>query len=567
MAKAAITPTRLTGALFALKRVMGYVLLFSLALNLLSLLLPIYTMQVFDRVITSHSLDTLFALTLVVLIGYGFFGIIFTLRSAVIARVLEWLEARLTPELLEQAIRSASEARLPSAAEPLRELQTLRNFIAGPLMMLMDLPFALLFLLVITLLQPLLGVITLIGMVLITLAALANEYATRLPLRQATRHQMESLLHADRLGAQAEAIEAMGMRTAVLQNWETSHNEGLRHQELAQTRSALLQGISRSLRLILQLLVIGIGAWLAIHNQLSPGGLVASSILVARALAPFENVLFLYKQITLTRDAYVRLERFLAGAPAPRGATALPSPSGRVEVEQLSYAPPGHMPILRGVSLRLNPGESLGIIGPAAAGKSTLAKCLVGVLPPSQGLVRLDGADTYHWSREDFGLHVGYLPQAVELFPGTLKQNIARMRADVSDDAVTRAAQKAGVHELILSLKDGYDTVYTPGQSVLSPGQKQRIGLARALYGGVRLVVLDEPNSNLDSDGERALMQAIATLKREGVTLVIIAHRPSIMRAVDTILMLRGGQVEAMGARDDIIARYTAPPPAGGRHG
>lgn len=545
---------------------MGYVLLFSLALNLLSLLLPIYSMQVFDRVMTSHSLDTLFALTLVVLVGYGFFGLIFTLRSAVIARVLEWLEARLTPELLEQAIRSASEARLPSAAEPLRELQTVRNFIAGPLMMLLDLPFALIFLLVVALIQPLLGLVTLIGMVLIALAALANEYATRQPLRHATKHQVESLLYADRLGAQAEAIEAMGMRRAVLANWETSYREGLTHQDLAQNRSALLQGLSRSLRLILQLLVLGLGAWLALYQQLSPGGLVAVSILAARALAPFENVLFLYKQITLTRDAYLRLERFLANAPAPRGATALPVPQGRVEVEGLSYSPPGRAPILRGVGFRLNPGESLGIIGPAAAGKSTLAKCLVGVLPPSHGLVRLDGADTYHWSREDFGNHAGYLPQSVELFPGTLKQNIARMQVNASDDAVTSAAQKAGVHELILSFKDAYDTVYVPGQSVLSPGQKQRIGLARALYGGVRLVVLDEPNSNLDSDGERALMQAITSLKQEGVTLVIIAHRPSIMRAVDTILMLRGGQVEAIGPRDTIIARYTAPA-AGGRHG
>jgi ATP-binding cassette subfamily C protein/ATP-binding cassette subfamily C protein EexD len=293
---------------------------------------------------------------------------------------------------------------------------------------------------------------------------------------------------------------------------------------------------------------------------------VAASILVSRAIGPFENVLFLYKQMTLTRDAYGRLQRFLMNAPTPRGETALPKPTGAIEVAGLSYSPPGHPPILRGVSFRLTPGESLGIIGPAAAGKSTLAKCLVGVLPPTQGLAWLDGADVYHWSRTDFGLHVGYLPQSVELFPGTLKQNIARMQGDATDEAVTKAAQKAGVHELILSFKDAYDTVYVPGQSVLSPGQKQRIGLARALFGEVRLVVLDEPNSNLDSDGERTLMQAITNLKREGVTLVIIAHRPSIMRSVDTILMLRGGKIEAIGARDAIIARYTPGNQTGGKN-
>jgi len=550
-------PTQLNSALVSLRRALVYAFLFSFAINLLSLLMPIYSLQVFDRVMTSRSLDTLIGLSIVVLIGYVFYGALSAIRAAVIARIVEWLEHHMAPKLLEVSIGAASETNMPSTAQPLRELATIKNFIAGSTPILMDIPFSAIFLLVIYMINPILGFIALIGIVLMCISALVNEYATRKPLMRATERQTESMINADMLGRQAETIQAMGMMRAVLGRWGKQNEQGLSIQEQAQQRSAIVQGVSKSLRLILQLLVIGVGAVLALEQQMSMGGLVAASILVARALSPFEGIIMVWKQLIGARDAYHRLQQLLRHAPGKRGDTALPAPTGALSVEGLYYSP-AKTPILRGIGFSLNAGESLGIIGPSAAGKSTLAKCLVGIFPPTHGNVRLDGADVYHWARHDFGQYVGYLPQTVELFPGTIKENIARMNGAIDDSDVVAAAQKAGVHELILSLPQAYDTKYITGQATLSPGQKQRIGLARALYGNVRFVVLDEPNSNLDGDGERALMQTIQSLKQSKVTLVVVAHRPSILQTVDKIMMVRAGTVEAFGLRDEVMARYSA---------
>jgi ABC-type protease/lipase transport system fused ATPase/permease subunit len=294
--------------------------------------------------------------------------------------------------------------------------------------------------------------------VLLCVAALVNETLTRKPLMRANRYQTEAMIHADLLGRQSETVQAMGMMQAVLARWQQQQEHSLSTQEVAQQRSAIIQGFSRSLRLMLQLAIIGVGAVLALQQQLSVGGLVAASILTARALAPFENIIGLWKQFTATRDAYHALEMFLRHAPAARGTTTLPAPKGLMQVEGLSFQPAGQPPILRQVSFALQPGESLGIIGPSAAGKSTLAKCLVGILPPTHGHVRLDSADVYHWARQDFGQYVGYLPQTVELFPGTIKENIARMQRGAEDAAVVTAARRAGVHEMILTLPEAYDT-------------------------------------------------------------------------------------------------------------
>jgi ABC-type protease/lipase transport system fused ATPase/permease subunit len=285
-------------------------------------------------------------------------------------------------------------------------------------------------------------------------------------------------------------------------------------------------------------------------------------------MAPFEGTIMLWKQFVQSRDAYHRLHMLIRQTDQSLGDTALPAPKGTLSVEALYYNPSRNVPILRGLSFRLEAGESLGVIGPSAAGKSTLAKALVGIFAPTQGYVRLDGADVSRWARRDFGPYVGYLPQQVELFMGTIKQNIARMAKAPEDEAVIYAAKLAGVHEMILQLANGYDTLYTPGNAVLSPGQKQRIGLARALYGAPRFVVLDEPNSNLDGDGERALMAALQMLKESRVTTVIVAHRPSILTTVDKILSIRAGQVEAFGPRDEMMDRFSGgkrmPPPRGG---
>ena len=553
-------------AIASMRRAFWFVLLFAFALNLLALMMPIYSLQVFDRVFTTHSYDTLIGLTVIVVVAYIFYGALYAVRAGVVARIVDWLERTVSPQLLSASIAHAAQSGMPMAGQHQRDLMTIKNFISSATPTLMDIPWALMFVIATYMINPILGLLTLGGIVMLCVSALINEYATRKALMRATEKNVESSLSADLLGRHSEAIQAMGMGNAVIKRWEEQNEHGLMLQDTAQQRSAIILGTSRSLRTLIQIALYAIGAALALSGNMTSGGLVASSILCARAMAPFEGIIMLWKQFVQARDAYHRLHVLFAALDPHLGDTTLPAPKGKVSVENLYYAALKGANILRGINLKLEPGESLGVIGPSAAGKSTLAKAMVGIFAPSHGHVRLDGADVYRWEREDFGQYVGYLPQQVELFSASIKQNIARMHAQFDDEAVIHAAKLAGVHELVLQLPNGYDTMYVPGNSVLSPGQKQRLGLARALYGNPRFVVLDEPNSNLDGEGERALMAALQHLKNAGVTAVIVAHRPSILAGVDKILMLRNGMVEMLGPRDEVMARVSgAPAPAGKR--
>ncbi len=551
-------PTELTRALTSTKRAFGFVFLFSFALNLLSLALPLYSMQVYDRVFTTRSVDTLIGLTSVVLIAYTFYGALYAIRAGVIARVVEWMEHTLAPKLLRVSIEQAAQTGAPYAGQHQRDLLTVKNFVALAAPTLMDLPWSILFLLVLYMINPVLGFITVVGVILLCLGGILNEYATRRTLMRANEKSVEVTLSADAIGRSAEAICAMGMNDAVVENWRRDAERGLEFQNLAQRRSAIITGFTRSMRLLLQVAVTGVGAWLALNNQLSAGGLIAASILSQRALSPFDGAIALWKQLTQARDSYRRLTFLLRTVTIPEGSTLLPAPRGRLTVEglYLHFGRPNE-PILRNINFELQPGEMLGIIGPSAAGKSTLGKVLAGVFPPSMGSVRLDGQEIFRWGRAEVGQYIGYLPQQVDLFAGSLKFNIARLKPDTPDAKIIEAAMKAGVHELILRFEHGYDTIYKPGNTVLSPGQKQRIGLARALFGAPRFVILDEPNSNLDGDGERALMQTVGQLKEHKITTIIIAHRPSILATVDKILVLKNGSIEAFGPRDEILARFT----------
>ncbi|MFM9889070.1 MAG: type I secretion system permease/ATPase [Rickettsiales bacterium] len=549
--------TLLATALASTRRAMLYIFVFSFAINVLSLLQPLYSMQVFDRVFTTRSVDTLLALTSVVVIGYGFYGILHAVRAGVIARITEWLERTIAPQLLRVSIEQAAQTGAPMAGQHQRDLMTLKNFLALATPTAMDIPWSLIFVLVIYMINPILGFMSVAGIVMLCTSALLNEYATRKALMRASEKSVEIALNADAIGRSAEAICAMGMNQAVVATWQAEAERGLVLQDLAQQRSAIINGTVRSARLLMQVAVTGVGAWLALNHQLSSGGLIASSILVARTLQPFDQAINLWKQLVGARDAYHRLHRLLTTVNVPQGSTKLPMPQGTLAVEN-AFVAFGKTTVLRNINFTLEPGESLGIIGPSAAGKSTLAKTIAGVYAPVSGAVRLDGAEIFRWGRDEVGQYMGYLPQQVELFSGSLKRNISRLQ-DASDEAVIAAAQLAGVHEMILKFETGYDTVYAPGNTVLSPGQKQRIGLARALFGTPRLVVMDEPNSNLDGEGELALMRAIAALKQHGITTVIVAHRPSIITSVDKILMLRGGVVEAFGPREEVLKRFTNP--------
>lgn len=557
MAKPTLPPTELSAALAASKRAMIYIFIFSFAVNVLSLLQPLYSMQVFDRVFTTRSVDTLLGLTAVVLIGYAFYGALHAVRAGVIARIVEWLERTVAPKLLRVSIEQAAQTGAPYAGQHQRDLLTIKNFIALATPTAMDLPWSLLFVLVIYMINPVLGFIAVLGIIILCTSALINEYATRKALMRANDKSIEATLSAEAIGRSAEAICAMGMNDAVVNNWEADNQRGLALQDIAQQRGAIINAVTRSLRMLLQVGVMAIGAWLALHNQLSSGGLIAASILIQRALAPFDNAISIWKQLIAARDAYHRLSLLMRSVTPPVGSTLLPAPKGRLTVENL-YLSFGKTasPTLRNINFELQAGESLGIIGPSAAGKSTLGKALAGVFLPSMGTVRLDGQELFRWGRAEVGQYIGYLPQQVDLFTGSLKFNIARLLTDIPDAKIIEAAQKAGVHNLILQFENGYDTVYIPGNTVLSPGQKQRIGLARALFGSPRLVILDEPNSNLDGDGERALMHTIGQLKLAKITTVIVAHRPSILATVDKIMVLKNGSIEAFGPREEILSRF-----------
>jgi ATP-binding cassette subfamily C protein/ATP-binding cassette subfamily C protein EexD len=420
---------------------------------------------------------------------------------------------------------------------------------------LFDVPWVPIFLAVIFLLNPVLGWIALVGAALLFLLTLANEWATGKLLRQASTGAMASQRRAESIVRNAEVIDSMGMGPAVLQRWREGLSASLPQQDRAADRAALMLSITRFLRLAVQVAVLGVGALLVLEQQITAGASIAASIIMGRALAPVEQMIGGWKQLVQARQGYRRLLAFLALPRLRPPGMALPEPTGQVAAERVTFGFPGQpVAIIKGVSFNLAAGESLAVIGPSAAGKTTLIRLMIGTLQPSAGTVRLDGADVFTWLREDFGRHVGYLPQDVELFDGTVLRNIARM-ADPDPELAFEAARLAGCHEMILRLPQGYDTEIGDGGQHLSGGQRQLIGLARALYGAPKLVVLDEPNSNLDGDAEQALIRGIEALKRRGVTVVLVSHRPTLVQGVDKVLLMRDGAVEAFGPRAEVLKR------------
>ncbi|MBW7850048.1 MAG: type I secretion system permease/ATPase [Rhodospirillales bacterium] len=548
------------GALAACRKGFNATVLFSLFANLLLFVSPLYMLQVYDRVLTSRSEATLVMLTV---IAGGLLAVLAALelvRSRVLvrtgARIDRHLGARVFGAVFQRSLSSPGGAH----GQPLRDLDTLREFASGAgVQVLCDAPWAPLFIAVAFILHPLLGLVSLAGAVIIFGLALINEFSTRRLLREAMGESIAAGAFAETSLRNAEVLSAMGMMPGMARRWMERHERAMARQQLAADRSGTLMALSKFVRLFLQSLVLGAGAWLAIRQEITPGAIIAASIIMGRALAPVELAVGQWKNFIAARGAYKRLSDLLAAVPAPAAAMPLPRPEGRLEVERAVVVPPGgRTPVLKGVSFALQPGEVLGIVGPSAAGKSTLARLLVGVWPAASGAVRLDGADVHAWRSDDLGPHIGYLPQDVELFDGTVADNIARF-LDYDPGGVVLAARKAGVHDVILHLPDGYDTRIGEGGRVLSGGQRQRVGLARAIYGDPSLVVLDEPNSNLDTAGEQALVEALGALRERKTTTVVITHRLNILGCVDKILVLRDGVAEFFGPRDEVMARLARP--------
>ena len=547
--------TVLSKAVAACRRQLVAVAVFSGVVNLLQLTVSLYMMQVFDRVLSTRSLDTLYYLTAIAVFALLVMAVLDGLRGQVMQRLASWIEGKAAPEAFLRAIESQLRGR-PYRMEALRDLAACRNWMGSPASLtLFDVPWVPIFLAVIFLLNPVLGWIALVGAALLFLLTLANEWATGTLLRQASTGAMASQRRAESIVRNAEVIDSMGMGPAVLQRWREGLSASLPQQDRAADRAALMLSMTRFLRLAVQVAVLGVGALLVLEQQITAGASIAASIIMGRALAPVEQMIGGWKQLVQARQGYRRLLAFLALPRLRPPGMALPEPTGQVAAERVTFGFPGQpVAIIKGVSFNLAAGESLAIIGPSAAGKTTLIRLMIGTLQPSAGTVRLDGADVFTWLREDFGRHVGYLPQDVELFDGTVLRNIARM-ADPDPELAFEATKLAGCHEMILRLPQGYDTEIGDGGQHLSGGQRQLIGLARALYGAPKLVVLDEPNSNLDGDAEQALIRGIEALKRQGVTVVLVSHRPTLVQGVDKVLLMRDGAVEAFGPRAEVLKR------------
>lgn len=544
---------RLGEALSGYRRAFFIVFMFSLIINVLVLAGPLYMLQVFDRVLTSQSTDTLLMLSVIGVVALLTMSILDGVRNRITVTLSAWLDRMLSPSLFEGAVYSALKNDTPASTQSLRDIRTLRSFIASPqLLAFFDAPWAPFFVFIIFLLHPYLGVVALGGAVVLFAIALLNEKLTRGPASEDGGATIVAMSLADATVRNADSVSAMGMLPAIRARWEESTAKARANQIVSERRGSTLVTMSKFVRMVLQMMILGMGAWLAVSGEITPGVMIAGSILMGRALSPVEQAIGGWRTMIGARNSYNRVREQLLTQPIVPASMELPAPMGKLSVSGVSYMLEGHRePVLRNVSFLAEPGECLALVGPSGSGKSTLARLLLGNISPKTGHVRLDGMDVSSWSPDQLGPYCGYLPQDIELFAGTVKENIARMAEPVAEHVVS-AAQIAGCHELILSLPEGYETRISDRGSSLSGGTRQRIGLARALYGNPKLVVLDEPNSNLDAQGEAALAGALTALKTTITTVVIIGHRQSTLQHADKVVMLKDGTVQAAGTRDEV---------------
>jgi len=521
------------------------VIVFSFAINLLMLTVPLYLLQIFNRVVPSKSTDTLIFLTGIVVVAVITLTILESLRRYIFVQFGSWLDSRLGGLVLSGSIvRSVDKCRNTSA-QGLRDLGTVRRLLAGPaLFPILDAPWTPIFLIVLFMLHPVIGVISLVGAVGLFVLALINELSTRGSIIEANAASTKAENYATAILRNSDAIEAMGMRNNVVTAWEEHHDSAVNMQTQTSMRANGIAGIAKFVRIMLQIVVIGTAGLLVLNDQLSAGGLIASVLLMRRAVAPMDRAIGSWKVIVKARNSFNNVSARLDQAAELNTSSVLPVPHGSLSARHASYTyPHGSKPTLRDVTFKAKPGEVIGLAGDTAAGKSTLARLLVGIAKPDSGYIRLGGIDLALWSADALGPYVGYLPQNTELFSGTVRQNIARM-GEGDFDAVVRASQLAGVHKMINLFPDGYDTEIGEDGAYLSGGQRQRIALARAIYGMPRLVILDEPDANLDAEGRAALAVAIADLKRNNAIVIIISHQNSVLDCADKLLILRKGKIE-----------------------
>jgi ATP-binding cassette subfamily C protein EexD len=543
------------------KRYFIYAGFFSAAVNLLMLVPVIYMLQVYDRVISSGSYSTLAMLTLLMVALTAALGGFEWVRSMILISASNRIEKNLRRRVSDATFKRALiTGGMVSNAQPLNDLSSLRQFLTGNgLFAFFDAPWFPIYVFVMFMFHPMFGYAAIFAGIVMIALAYTTEKVTSKKLQDANTQSTSINNQISGTIKNSEVIAAMGMADDLRHRQEARFDKVLTLQTDASRWAGILQSLSKTFRMVMQSLLLGLGALLALQQEISPGMMIAGSLLLGRALAPIDMLVGTWKGFTLARGQYDRLGQLLTQIPKDAETMSLPEPTGKLSVEQVMVVPPGSKNIVvRGVTMELSPGEALGIVGPSASGKSCLARALLGIWPAYSGKVRLDGADIASWNRSELGPHIGYLPQDIELFDGSISENISRF-GDVDPEKVVAAAKTAGVHELILNLPKGYDTVIGGAGGVLSGGQRQRIGLARAIYGSPKYLVLDEPNSNLDDQGERELVEAIRRIKAAGATVIVITHRTMVLQCVDKILVMRDGAAQSFGPRDQVLAALATP--------
>ena len=557
--------SELRSALFKSKSAFIFIGVFSMFINLLALTSPLYMLQLYDRVVTSRSEDTLIMLTLLVVVLFITSGILSIVRSRVLVRIGNKMDSLLSSRVFDSTFVLANKEPGKASAAPINDLGKIRQFMSGNgAFAFFDAPWMPIYIFVLYMFHTLYGHLAVVAVIILFIIALINQSTSKKYLAEASQFSSKSGTYINANIRNAEVIHAMGMGERIKAKWQDNYLDYLVAQTKASDKAGFWSNISKTLRMLFQSLMLGLGGYLAITGEVSPGMMIAGSIVMGRALAPLDLLIGSWSQFVGVRESYGKLDELLKEFPEKEKSMDLPNPEGVISLEQIYVVPPkAKLPSIKGLTMQINKGDVVGLIGPSAAGKSSFARALLGLWPLKAGKVRLDGADIQQWDRENLGKFIGYLPQDIELFTGTVSQNISRFN-EVDAEKVVEAAKLSGVHELILKLPNGYDTVIGLGGSSLSGGQRQRIGLARALYDNPTLIVLDEPNSNLDDLGERALLQAIIHLRKRGTTVILITHKPSILQVTTKVALMQDGVLKLYGPTADVLAKMSgkAPPQA-----
>lgn len=521
------------------------------------LVTPIYSMQVLDRVISSYNTSTLLMLTLLVICALLLLSIVQACRSFAMNKMGEWFEKKLSEDVLANSIALSLKSKTSIGSQKIRDLQTIKSFLISPqLMSMIDTPWAIIFIIVLFILHFWIGLLALFGGIFLVAMAIATDKLTKQLIESNIDLAIKSNRQVEQITRNAEIVEVMGLFPNIVASWNKINNRVHGTQSLVRRRQIALEEITKFMRMVLQILVTGVGAYLVIKGEMSPGAIIASSALIGRGLAPFDHFMGAWKGYINFKKAYERLEKGYEIIKHKKSKMSMPEPIGDIDVENVYFAHQNQQKhILKAVSFSLKAGELLVIIGPSASGKTTLAKLLVNAWSPTVGTLRVDGISLNDWNSEELGQYVGYVPQDVELFSGTIRENIGRMNKNADSQEVIEAASIAGVHDMILTLPNAYDTEIGVDGSTLSGGQRQRIALARALFGNPKILILDEPNANLDNTGEEALITALQVAKERKITSIVISHRPQILNIAEKIMIMKDGSIASFGNKKDVLEK------------